>query len=330
MLVVLAEPRELVHSANAESRTARAQVGAAAKSDVAYAAGAVGKGRVHEHAAVGQQRVRRPIVAARVHVDAALAQNRILYVRRMASLHAAAVVRAVAAVRGKFGGERLADWRLPVPVAVEGQIEGLATARARRREVHAAEQGTLIAEPIVRNAAGNGGRYVGELRNGEQPRHRVCRDAGRLQADGIGIDERLEIIGATSELVRHVVERLVHHDGTRHGAAERQIAVLLSERTRRAVRPLELGRIDVEAGAAANEVRSRSGLDVELPAAESTTAHIVRRGNERGSDGRIARNVGAAEVLAVERRRVLICGEAEHREAGRIAVGAGHGRDAGE
>ena len=41
-----------------------------------------------------------------------------------------------------------------------------------------------------------------------------------------------------------------------------------------------------------------------------------RRG-ERRRHVRVARNVGAAEVHAVERRRVLIGRQAEHREAGR-------------
>ena len=76
MLVVLAEPGQLVRTADADIRVLRAQIGTAAETDVANTAGTVGKGGIHEHAAVGQLRIRRAVVAARADVDAALAENR--------------------------------------------------------------------------------------------------------------------------------------------------------------------------------------------------------------------------------------------------------------
>ena len=61
---------------------------------------------------------------------------------------------------------------------------------------------------------------------------------------------------------------------------------------------------------------------VELRAAEAAAAHVVRRRDERRRDLRVAREVRGAEVGAVERRAVLVGREAEHGEAGGIAVGA--------
>ena len=54
VLVVLAEPRQLVHAAQAQVRALGAESGVTTKADGALAAGAIGEGGAHEDGAVRQ------------------------------------------------------------------------------------------------------------------------------------------------------------------------------------------------------------------------------------------------------------------------------------
>ena len=240
VLVVLAEPRQLVQHAATEIGAPRAQVRVTAEADVANTARAICERGVDEHTAVWQQRVRRAVIAVRVEVEARFAQEQVLDVRGVVSLEPATVIRAIAAVRRQLGRE-LAHRRLLVPVAVEREVERLARRGARRREVDASEQRALILEAIVRDAAADGRRNPCLLRERDEPRDGIRRDARGLEADGIRVEQRLEIVRATTQLIRNAVVQLVHHDGPRHGSAERHVAVLLAERTRGAIGPLHLG-----------------------------------------------------------------------------------------
>ena len=65
-------------------------------------------------------------------------------------------------------------------------------------------------------------------------------------------------------------------------------------------------------------------------AAEAAAAHVVRRRDERRRDLRVARQRRGAEVGPVERHAVLVGREAEHGEAGGVALGAEDRRDAGD
>src|SRR6185437_3342703 len=113
-----------------------------------------------------------------------------------------------------------------VPVAVVGNVERLATRRRRRREVEGAVYRALFAQLAARKPVGRN-RDAESLENRKESRHGIRRDAGGLQADGVGVEQRAQIVGTPAELIREIVKRRILFDGTGEQAADGQIAVLL-------------------------------------------------------------------------------------------------------
>jgi hypothetical protein len=239
----------------------------------------------------------------------------------VAALHAAAPVGTVAAERGKLGRES-GRGALLAPVAVERKVDRLPARRRRRREVEAAEDRSLIAEAVAREAP-DADRDLRLLEDAEQPVNRVGGDAGGLEPELVGVEQRLVVVRPAAGLPRDVVERLVELHRTGAHPARRQIRVLLAEGARGTIGPLHLRRVEVQAHPAADEVRAGTRADAELSAAEAAARDVVRRRDERRRDRGVARQVGAAELHAVQRRVVLIGAESEHGEAVRPALLAG-------
>jgi hypothetical protein len=72
------------------------------------------------------------------------------------------------------------------------------------------------------------------------------------------------------------------------------------------------------------------GAERDLRAGEAAARRIEARRGDARLRGRVARQIGAAEVEAVERDVVLVGAEAEHGEAARRTVDARNERDAGQ
>ena len=121
VLVVPAEPGELVDRLGDESAAARAEEAVAADAERAHAARAIGEQGVHEHAAVGEREVRAAVAPIPVQVERGLAEHDVLHVRRVARLRSRVPARAVAAVCRQLGDE-VARGRLAIPVAVEREV----------------------------------------------------------------------------------------------------------------------------------------------------------------------------------------------------------------
>src|SRR5204863_8609123 len=75
VLVVPAEPRELVLKLGREPAVAGAEIRAAAEGERAHAARTVVERRVHEHGAVREQRVRRSVVLVAANAQRGLAEQ---------------------------------------------------------------------------------------------------------------------------------------------------------------------------------------------------------------------------------------------------------------
>ena len=235
-------------------------------------------------------------------------------------------VRALATVRGQFG-DGPAGRRRTIPRAVAGEVERLTGARSRRCEIDRCENDALIAESAVR-IRDRAHRHTEGAKNAEQAGSGIGRHAAREQPGIVGVEQGAQVIAATSQLIRKIVERFVHHDRASQQSAERSVVEFLPQRTGGGVGELQLRRVEVETQCPRRKVGAAHGAQRELASAEATTRDVIRCRHERTLHTRIARQVGATEILPVQRAVVLIRSEAEHREARRIAVGTGHQRHA--
>src|SRR6185369_12093388 len=166
-------------------------------------------------------------------------------------------------------------------------------------------RGTLIAVAgVTQRRRTRGGRNPQATQRGrthdvQQATDAVVRDAGGLEAERVGREERLEIVGPTPQLIRRVVKRLVEHDRTGYDATQRQVAVFLTQLTRRGIGPLHAGVVEVEAHRARHEVAARATTDAQLCAAESAARYVIRRRDERRGHRGVTRQVAATEAHAV-------------------------------
>src|SRR6185369_6024790 len=228
VLVVLAEPREGVHELTGRGRRADIHAGVAAEGYGLHAGQSVGQRRVHADRPVRQIDERRAGEVHPVHADRRLGEDAEPEVTRVATLDAAVIVAALAAVRGQLGrGD--ARWILPAPRTVERQVERLAGRRRRRGEVDRSKETGLIAQPSIGNPA-DGRRYVRAVEDAEQAADRVAGESGRLKAQRVRVEQTVKILRSASGLICDGEERLVGPDGPGKEAADRQVAILLAER----------------------------------------------------------------------------------------------------
>src|SRR6185436_15541430 len=99
MLVVRAEPRELVHCRDACRRLAAVQRLAAAEAKILHAAGPVVEDGVHENAATRHADVRAGVVARTVDAHRRLREDADTEIAVVSCLHATIPTRAVTSIR---------------------------------------------------------------------------------------------------------------------------------------------------------------------------------------------------------------------------------------
>ena len=104
----------------------------------------------------------------------------------------------------------------------------------------------------------------------EETIHRVRRDAGGLQPDRARVQQRLQIVRPTPDLIRQVIEGLIEGDRPADRAAEGGVRVLLIQCATGGIGPLEGGGIEIQTRRADLEVRARATAHVELSAGEAT------------------------------------------------------------
>ena len=168
------------------------------------------------------------------------------------------------------------------------------------------------------------------LENRQQANNRVGRDARRLESDRVGIEKRSQVVGSSPDLVGEVVERRVLPDRAREKSADGDVVVLLAQRSRGTISPLKLRRVEIEAHRACDEIGAGPSANLELRAAEAAARNVVGRGHERGRHVGVPREIRSPKIQSVERRLVLVGREAEHGEAGRIAILSRNQRDPGQ
>ena len=167
--------------------------------------------------------------------------------------------------------------------------------------------------------------------DGEQPRDRIGRRRRSPEARRVGVEQRVQIVRAAAELVRRGCRTPCRtRSGRRRSRRARGWCTAGRARARR-------GSVHWSAGASKLRLLLRR-MKFEPPPVRTlncaplkpprlTSYGVVTSDDD---DLRVAREVRAAEAGAVERRAVLVGREAEHGEAGRIAVGVGDRRDAGD
>ena len=267
VLVVEAEPGELVIEGEGARRLRVVERGAPTEIDDVHPVGPVGEGRIDQDRAVGEDHVGLGDIARAVQPDVGLGEEDPVEVR-VAELESSAGIRAIARVGGGGGGEP-ARRRLRGDTAVERDIERLPREGRRRGPIERAEDGELIVRPLIGDPCdGRRDPVGGEDR--EEAVHRVRRDAGGLQSDRARIQQRLQIVRPTPDLIGQVIEGLVEGDRPTDRAAERGVGILLIQRATSGIGPLEGGGIEIQARRADLEVRARATADVELSAGEAT------------------------------------------------------------
>src|SRR6185436_3274557 len=99
MLVVRAEPRELVHGRDARRGLAAVQRLTAAEAKVLHAAGSVVEDRVHEHTATRHGHVRAGVVARAIDAHRGLREDADTEIAVVSCLHTTIPTRAVTSIR---------------------------------------------------------------------------------------------------------------------------------------------------------------------------------------------------------------------------------------
>src|SRR6185436_14997731 len=171
---------QLIQHADAIRELRGVELLIAAEGEALQAARSIVEYRVHDHPPARQIEVRPTVAVRAAHAHRRLLEDSEAEVAVVPRLDPGIPTSAFAAGRGKRG-RATANRCLPIPSAVEGEVECLPGRRRRRREIDAAEDRSLVARAIARHPA-NRGWHLLLAKDPEETKDRIRRHPRRLQA----------------------------------------------------------------------------------------------------------------------------------------------------